>query len=120
MVLYDEATSVCKQFKDIVAKWKGDTNSAITPNQKQPIQKPFYKDQNWKDGLPWLYYDRTVSEVLLEAKRVKFRASFGYENRAIGIINRFKYKLAIFELEGKFLGWQDLTDQLLLCRTSTG
>jgi hypothetical protein len=58
--------------------------------------------------------------VLLEAKRVKFRASFGYENRAIGIINRFKYKLAIFELEGKFLGWQDLSDQLLLCRTSTG
>jgi hypothetical protein len=25
----------------------------------------------------------------------------------------------VFELEGKFLGWQDLTDQLLLCRTST-
>lgn len=55
----------------------------------------------------------------MKPKRVKFRASFGFENRAIGIINRFRYKLAIFELEGKFLGWQDLSDQLLLCRTST-
>jgi len=80
---------------------------------------PFYKDQNWKLGLPWLYYDRKATEVLNEAKRVKFRASFGYERRGIGIINKFKYKLAVFDLEGTFLGWQDLSEQLLLCRTST-
>ena len=81
LVLYDETTNICKQFKDIVQKWNGKSAASIIPSGTQPIQKPFYKDQNWKDGLPWLYYDRSATEVLFEPKRVKFRASFGYENR---------------------------------------
>ena len=45
--------------------------------------------------------------------------SFGYENEKIGILNKLSYKLAKFDLEGNFYGFEDLKDQLLLCQTST-
>lgn len=38
------------------------------------------------------------------------RVSFGYENKDIGIINKLTYKLAKFNLEGNFLGFETLTD----------
>lgn len=80
---------------------------------------PFYKDFGWKQGLPWLYYQRSAAEVLNDAKRVKLRVSFGYENPKIGIFNKLTYKLARFDLEGNFYGFETLTDQLLLCKTSS-
>lgn len=69
--------------------------------------------------MPWLYYQRSAAEVLTQSKRVKFRVSFGYENEKIGIVNKLNYKLAKFDLEGNFLGFETLTDQLFLCQTST-
>ena len=50
-----------------------------------------------------------------EAKRVKQRVSFGYENQRIGIVNKLTYKLARFDLLGNFYGFETLSDQLLLC-----
>jgi hypothetical protein len=32
LVLYDESTNICKQFKDIVSKWNGTSASSITPS----------------------------------------------------------------------------------------
>lgn len=52
-----------------------------------------------------------------EPKRVKQRVSFGYENKKIGIVNKLTYKLARFDLLGKFYGFETLSDQLLLCQT---
>lgn len=40
------------------------------------------------------------------------RVSFGYENKDIGIINKMTYKLAKYDLEGNFHGFETLTDQL--------
>lgn len=44
------------------------------------------------------------------AKRVKLRVSFGYENNKIGILNKLKYKLAKYSLEGDFLGFETVED----------
>ena len=52
-----------------------------------------------------------------EAKRVKLRVSFGYENLRIGIISKLTYQLARFDLLGNFYGFETLSDQLLLCQT---
>ena len=49
---------------------------------------------------------------MFESKRVKMRVSFGYENTKIGIINKLTYKLAKFDIEGNFYGFETLTDQL--------
>lgn len=40
------------------------------------------------------------------------RVSFGYENQAIGIMNKLSFKLAKYDLEGNFYGFETLTDQL--------
>lgn len=69
--------------------------------------------------MPWLYYKRTAGEVLTQSQRLKFRVSFGYENPKIGILNTLTYVLAKFTLEGQFLGFETMTNQLQLCQTST-
>lgn len=110
--LYDETSEICKYFKFLVSERQADTS--ITKNGFSNIQ-PFYEDDGWKPDLPWLYYTRNAPDVLSESKRVKFRVSFGYENPKIGILNKLTYKLAMYDLEGNFYGFQTLTDQLLLC-----
>ena len=70
----------------------------------------FYDDNGYKVGMPWLYYYRSFGEVMYQSKRVKMRVSFGYENEKIGIINKLTYKLAKFDLEGNFYGFETLTD----------
>jgi hypothetical protein len=37
LVLYDETTNICKQFKDIVQKWSGNSGTTIAPSGTQPI-----------------------------------------------------------------------------------
>lgn len=53
--------------------------------------------------------------MIQKPERVKFRASFSYENKAIGVISKLNFKLASYDLEGNFLGFEDLTDQLVIC-----
>ena len=83
----------------------------------------FYGDLGFKQGLPWLYYDksRPNSQIIGEGEydiRVKFRASFGYENEEIGIFRKMKFKLAKYDIEGNFHGFEDLTNQLVICEKS--
>ena len=47
---------------------------------------------------------------------MQFRASFSYQNADIGIINRLRFKLAKYDLEGNFYGFEDLYDQLSICK----
>lgn len=76
------------------------------------LANSFYNDNGWKLHFPWLYYLRNADEVLTQQKRVKFRVSFGYEDTKLGILNKLTYKLAKFDLEGDFLGFETLSDQL--------
>lgn len=99
---------MCLLFQDIVQNLPG--NSTVNP---------FYQDNGWRAGFPWLYYQRSAGEVLSQSKKVKLRVSFGYENPKIGIYNRLSFKLAQFDLEGNFLGFADLKDQLMICETSS-
>jgi len=71
--LYDEQTIVCELYKDTV-----DQASA-------PRANSFYNDNGWKEGIPWLFYERATDIILYESKRVKMRVSFGYEDPALGI-----------------------------------
>jgi len=41
---------------------------------------------------------------------VQFRASFDYQNLDIGIVSKLRFKLAIYDLEGNFYGFEDLYD----------
>ena len=57
--------------------------------------------------------------MLEKPKKVKFRASFDYQNLSIGIVSRLRFVLAKYDLEGNFLGFEDLYDQLTICKQSS-
>lgn len=106
--LYNMKSPACLLFQE------------ITVNRPTiPKASPFYNDEGFKQGFPWLFYQRDATSVLYEPKRIKFRASFNEENLSVGIISDLHFKLAKYELDGTFLGYEDLTDQLVICDKST-
>jgi hypothetical protein len=66
-------------------------------------------------NFPWLYYNQVAPEVIQKKNRVKFRASFDFENLAIGIVKKLRYKIAKYDIEGNFYGFEDLSNQLVVC-----
>jgi|TARA_B110000285_G_C15017949_1_gene560029 hypothetical protein len=84
----------------------------------------FYADGGYKAGLPWLFYlnggsSKKASTVLQpKPTRVKFHASFTTTNRKYGILSRLQFKLASYDIDGNFLGFSDLAEQLFLCPVS--
>jgi hypothetical protein len=76
-------------------------------------------DLDYKMGFPWLYYERSYDKLITASPpRLKFRASFSYEDVKYGILSTLRFKLASFNLDGDFLGFEDLTDQLVVCEES--
>ena len=78
----------------------------------------FYPDDGFKTGYPWIFYERSAEEILYVNKRVKFRASFNEDNELFGIQNELHFKLAKYDLEGTFYGYEDLSNQLTICDKS--
>ena len=74
LVLYSDNSPICKLFKELTAA--GTT-----------MANEFYLDPGYKTGYPWLYYDRDYNSIIQAPKRLKFRASFSYENEEFGIIS---------------------------------
>ena len=76
-----------------------------------------YPDKGFQQGLPWLYYDkkRNGKDIIEEAARVKFRASFDIDKPEIGLLTTLKFVLAKYDIEGEFLGFEEMTDQLVIC-----
>lgn len=68
----------------------------------------FYDDAGFKKDLPWLYYVdddnefKPGSDVIRQSGRVKFRTSFSYENRDVGIVRKLQFKLAEYDIYGTF------------------
>jgi hypothetical protein len=105
--LYKFSSPACEKFKEI---------TEANPDLAYP---KFYKDEGYKEGLPWLYYENPADQVIFSQKRVKFRASFNYENIAVGVVNQLRFKMAEYSLDGNFLGFSDLSDKLILCAQSS-
>ena len=75
----------------------------------------YYVDDGFKMRMPWLYYEQNGLAVIEKPNRVKFRASFSYENLEIGIVSKLRFVLAKYDLMGNFHGFEELTDQLSVC-----
>lgn len=61
--------------------------------------------------MPWIFYQgENAMSVLEKPEKVKFRASFDYQNLSIGIVSRLRFVLAKYDLEGNFFGFEDLYD----------
>ena len=83
-------------------------------------------DGVYKGGLPWLYYQSGLGgsavptagkKVLTEENRVKFRASFDLNKPAAAIVSQLNFTLSKYNIYGEFLGFEPLTDQIIICET---
>ncbi|CAI2379959.1 unnamed protein product [Moneuplotes crassus] len=72
----------------------------------------FY-DSDWKSQTPWLYYSETAPQIIEKANRVQGKARFQTSSETrLGLL---RFVLGTYNLEGDFLGFQDLGTQLQLC-----
>lgn len=88
--------------------------------KRSKVRASFYDNDGYKQGLPWIFYfsgsaSQDPDEILKKSEKVLFRASFVENSPREGILNRLAFKLASYNLEGDFLGFQDLSDQLFVC-----
>ena len=67
-----------------------------------------FSQLGWQTGLPWLYYDKTAKEVLQDEQPLSLTVGFYTDPTEKNRFNQLKYWLARYNLEGDFLGWQEL------------
>ena len=107
---YNLQIEYCKVFNDLV-------------RNENELANTFYDNDGYKKGLPWLYYmtnglPSNRDSILKPTKqRVKFKATFDVNEPEKNILNKLSFKLATYNLTGHFLGWEDLSDQLFLCKS---
>jgi hypothetical protein len=74
---------------------------------------PLYGDAGWVQGVPWLYYRETPTEVLRKSNRVDMTVSFFSDSSDRN--SSLKFYFARYHMNGTFLGFQLLTNQLNIC-----
>jgi meckelin len=93
--LYSFKSDICKLYRQITAS---RPNTTI--------------DDGWREGMAWIYYERNA-EAILNEKRVNMQVTF--DSSDTSRVNLLSFYLAQFSLNGTFIGYQNLTDQLVLC-----
>ena len=101
--LYNERTIACKLFRD------------LQKEGRISAQGRFYQDDDWKAGLPWLYYDQTPQAVFKDATPPDLTVSFEDSGNDITRTNKLKFWLARYNMEGEFLALQELYNDLSSC-----
>jgi hypothetical protein len=102
--MYSEASAACAALIDL-------TNTTTTQ------QNTFY-GAGWKTGLPWLYYQDTATTVIKTRNRVQAKMTLSTSEADSSRYAFVPFKLAKYSLEGDFLGWEDLSNQIWMCPTS--
>lgn len=104
--MYNEGAAPCAALLDLSSQASGG------------LQNSFYNDDGWKGKIPWLYYQRSGKNVIYDKNRIQAKMTLSV-NEADGA--RYAYipfKLAKYSLEGDFMGWEDLSNQILMCQTT--
>jgi len=103
--MYYEGAAPCSALLDLTAKGVG-------------FQNNFYRDDGWKGKIPWLYYQRTGRDVIYNKNRVKVKMTLSTQQANGARYAYIPFKLAKYSLKGDFLGWEDLSNQILMCPTT--
>lgn len=96
--LYNMQTVVCQLFRDLVA----------TVTEQASEANP---DPGWKKGMPWLYYLSDPSDIVDR----KAEMTVTFDTSSSDKVGLLEFKLAKYHMDGRFLGFLNLTDQLVLC-----
>lgn len=101
--LYSEESTVCKLYQNLM--------------QSRTIVENPASDSGWRENMPWIYYQNNAEDVL-DSKRVQLEVTFDPSGDG-DMINELKFYLAKYAMNGEFLGYDKLTDQLILCPHSS-
>jgi meckelin len=104
MHMYNERHPTCALFQTIMAAKDGVADAS-------------YSDEGWKMELPWLYYEREPDDIINDPK-LQMTVSFNSDPEA-GAVNMLEYWVAKYTVDGTFLGFEELNDQLFLCPTTS-
>ncbi|CAG9329728.1 unnamed protein product [Blepharisma stoltei] len=99
--LYNEQSTVCQLYEYIEGKRKTATPSSESAS-----------DPGLKEDMAWIYYGNPADDVL-DSDIVNMKVTF--DSGDTDKINKLQFKLAKFMLNGTFVEYIDLTDQLILC-----
>lgn len=53
--------------------------------------------------------------MIQSSERIQFRVSFSSHNAKLGLTNRLSFKLAKYDINGTFFGFEELSNQLMIC-----
>jgi hypothetical protein len=93
--LYNEETTVCKLYRDIVR----DTTNTAAEGATDP---------GWVTNVPWLYYHNDADDVLEDEDLVEMEVSFSSSED--DKVHDLTYLLAVHKLDGTFEGFAPLED----------
>lgn len=79
------------------------------------LQNSFYNDNGWKQNLPWLYYSNKGNNVIYQSMRLKAKMTLDKSQADSTRYAYVPFKLAKYSLDGEFLGWEDLSNQIWMC-----
>ena len=105
--MYDENATPCAALK-----------SVSIDNSTVEKQNNFYEDDGWKEDYPWLYYSKNGRETIRNKDRVKTKMTLSTSKAGAARYSHIPFKLAKYNLEGDFLGWEDLSNQIWMCKVS--
>lgn len=99
--MYNEDSAACKQYLTIAQLRTGT----------------YHNQEDWKQTLPWLYYSGDAGDVMND-RGIKMKMAFRDEDA--GFSTELSFKLAKYNLDGKFVGMEDLANQLKYCSNENG
>lgn len=95
--LYNQKSTVCRLYREIT---------------QNGVQSKEISDYGAKENMAWIYYENST-ESYLKKDRLEMLITFDPDDSEK--VNVLTFQLASFYLNGTFIGFSNLTDQLILC-----
>ncbi len=111
---YDVNSPSCQQFLLIL-----DSRRRSSSLGNVNVVSSYHGENQWKQSMPWLYYNDNI-ETILRDRSIEMNVAL---NEKRGFTHELKFKLAKYDMDGTFMGMEDLNQQFLPCNvgaTSSG
>jgi len=84
------------------------------------VQREVHNVDEWKYTLPWLEYDKNAGGSQLTSRDLALTLSFDAPKAQGTTYDRLHLKLAMYSMEGQYMGTKDLTNQFYYCSPPPG
>eukprot|EP01112_Ceratiomyxa_fruticulosa_P015929 TRINITY_DN476_c0_g2_i2.p1 TRINITY_DN476_c0_g2~~TRINITY_DN476_c0_g2_i2.p1 ORF type:complete len:1026 (+),score=149.84 TRINITY_DN476_c0_g2_i2:116-3193(+) len=108
--------SGCQTLANLCVLQEYNTDSPACKSYLQVVGKVSSTGQNgirdWPSSIPWLYYTTDTRTVVSD---VNIQMKVAFHSSSADLVSTLTFYLAVFTLNGTFLGFEKLSTQLILC-----